>query len=149
MTGYIREHGLDAVALRFSWIYGPGRRTPTTLERLIRAGLAGEAVSLDDTAPARTHYLFIEDAAAAVLAAARVSAGLPRRAYNVSAGDGVAFGEVVEALRRHLPRLRVSFREDATPEGGPTGYALTNAARDLRYRPQVSLSEGLRRYVDA
>jgi UDP-glucose 4-epimerase len=149
MTGYAREHGLDAVALRFAWIYGPGRRTPTTLERLIRAGLAGETVTLDDGASDRTHYLFIEDAVAGVLAAATASAGLPRRAYNISAGDGLPLGEVIETLGSHLPRLRVSFRESRTPESGPAGYELTNAARDLGYRPQASLSQGLRNYVEA
>jgi nucleoside-diphosphate-sugar epimerase len=148
MTGYAREHGLDAVALRFAWIYGPGRRTPTTLERLIRAGLAGEAVTLGESASDRTHYLYIEDAVAGVLAAATASAGLPRRAYNISAGDGLPLGEVIETLGSHLPRLRVSFRESRTPESGPAGYELTNAARDLDYHPQASLSQGLRNYVE-
>ncbi len=149
MTGYSREHGVDAVALRFSWIYGPGRRTPTTLERLIRAGLAGEAITLDDSASGRTHYLFIEDAVAGVLAAAAAPAGLPRRAYNISAGDGLPLGKVVETLGSHLPRLRVSFRESGISELGPIGFELTNAARDLHYRPQVSLAQGLRHYVEA
>jgi nucleoside-diphosphate-sugar epimerase len=149
MTGYSRGHGVDAVALRFSWIYGPGRRTPTTLERLIRAGLAGDAVPLDDSAPDRTHYLYVEDAVAGVLSAAKAPAGLPRRAYNISAGDGLPLGEVVKTLVSHLPRLRVSFRESRTPERGPTGFELTNAARDLHYRPQISLSQGLRNYVEA
>ena len=149
MTGYSREHGVDAVALRFSWIYGPGRRTPTTLERLIRSGLAGEAVTLDDSASDRTHYLYIEDAVAGVLAAAKAPAGLPRRAYNISAGDGPPLGEVVKTLVSHLPRLRVNFRESRPPGRVPTGFELTNAARDLLYRPQVSLSQGLRNYVEA
>jgi len=149
MAGYASEHGLDAVALRFSWIYGPGRRTPTTLERLIRAGLAGEAVTLDDNASGRTHYLYIADAVAGVLAAATAPARLPRRAYNISAGDGLPFREVVATLANHLPRLRVSFRESKMPDPGPTGYELTTAARDLGYRPQVPLSQGLRNYVEA
>jgi nucleoside-diphosphate-sugar epimerase len=149
MSGYSREHGVDAVALRFSWIYGPGRRTPTTLERLIRAGLAGEVVTLDDSASDRTHYLYVEDAVAGVLAAANAPARLPRRAYNISAGDGLPLGEVVETLVSLLPRLRVGFRESRIPEPGPTGFELTNAARDLSYRPQISLSQGLRNYVEA
>jgi nucleoside-diphosphate-sugar epimerase len=111
--------------------------------------LAGDAVTLDDGAPDLTHYLYIEDAVAGVLAAAKAPAGLPRRAYNISAGDGLPLGEVVKTLVSHLPRLRVSFRESRTPERGPTSFELTNAARDLRYRPQVSLSQGLRNYVEA
>jgi len=149
LTGYVREHGVDGIAVRFSWIYGPGRLTPTTLERLIRAGLAGQAVALDDEPEQRTHYLFIDDAVAGILAAAKAPTGLPRRAYNITAGDGAPFRHVVESLNGLLPRLRVSFGQHHSPQAGPTGFDLTNAARDLGYRPQVPLSEGLRRYVEA
>jgi nucleoside-diphosphate-sugar epimerase len=149
LTGYAREHGIDGVALRFSWIYGPGRRTPTTLERLIRAGLAGQAIALHDGAAQRTHYLFIDDAVAGVLAAAKAPARLPRRAYNITAGDGLPLGRVVGTLTDLLPQLRVSFGQHPSPQAGPTGFDLTNAGLDLDYRPQVPLSEGLDRYIEA
>ncbi|HEV8388348.1 MAG TPA: NAD(P)-dependent oxidoreductase [Dongiaceae bacterium] len=149
LTGYAREHGIDGVAVRFSWIYGPGRRTPTTLERLIRAGLAGEAIALEDDARQRTHYIFIADAVAGVIAAAKAPAGLPRRAYNITAGHAVPLEQVVATLSAHLPALRATFRHHRSPLTGPTGFDLTNAAQDLGYRPQVPLSEGLRRYAEA
>ena len=47
LQGYVREHKLDAVALRLSWIYGPGRRTPTLLEDMIRAAMSGRDISVD------------------------------------------------------------------------------------------------------
>ena len=62
MLGYVREHRLDAVALRLSWIYGPGRRTPTTLENMIRAAISGQDISVDAAPDDTTHYLYIEDA---------------------------------------------------------------------------------------
>lgn len=148
LTGYAREHGIDGIALRFSWIYGPGRRTPTTLERLIRAGLTGQAVALDDEAEQRTHYLFIDDAVAGILAAAKAPAAPPRRAYNITSGDGVPFKKVVESLNGLLPQLLVSFDQHRSPQAGPTGFDLSNAQHDLGYRPQVPLSEGLRRYIE-
>src|SRR5262245_14075096 len=109
MTGYIREHGMDALAVRFSWIYGPGRRTPTTLERLIRAGLAGQEVALDEDARQRAHYVVIDDAVAGVIAAARAPISLPRRAFNITAGPAVPLQQVTETLVGHLPQLRVRF----------------------------------------
>jgi nucleoside-diphosphate-sugar epimerase len=39
MIGFAREYGNDAVALRLAWVYGPGRRTPTTLAQLLQARL--------------------------------------------------------------------------------------------------------------
>jgi nucleoside-diphosphate-sugar epimerase len=148
MTGYIREHGVDAFAVRFSWIYGPGRRTPTTLERLIRAGLAGEQVSLDEDARQRTHYVYIDDAIAAVLAAARAPEQ-KRHVYNITAGTAVPLQQVTDTLMGLLPRLHVRFGQSSSRSSGPAGFDLTHAANDLGYRPQVSLAEGLRRYVEA
>ena len=36
MLGYVREHHLDAVALRLSWIYGPGFPPATALDEGLR-----------------------------------------------------------------------------------------------------------------
>lgn len=149
MTGYIREHGLDALAVRFSWIYGPGRRTPTTLERLMRAGFTGQEVTLNEDASQRTHYVFIDDSVAGVLAAATAPADLPRRAYNITAGPAVPLRQVIETLTALLPQLRVRSSQSSASLSGPAGFDLTCAASDLGYRPQISLSEGLRRYVEA
>jgi nucleoside-diphosphate-sugar epimerase len=147
LAGYACEHGIDGIALRLSWIYGPERRTPTTLERLIRAGLAGEAVALDHHASETTHYLFIDDAAAGVLAAAEAPGKLPRHTYNITAGDGAALGAVVGILKGLLPKLRVTFGRELAPPAGGAAFNLADAARDLAYRPQVALSDGLRQYV--
>jgi nucleoside-diphosphate-sugar epimerase len=149
LAGYASQHGIDGVALRFAWIYGPGRQTPTTLERLIRAGLANEAVALDQRATEPTHYLYIDDAVAGVLAAATAPRDLPRRAYNIAAGESATVGTVVETLKSILPALRVTFRPEASPDTRTARFTLINTTRDLGYRPQVSLSEGLRRYVAA
>lgn len=149
LAGYASQHGIDGVAVRLAWIYGPGRRTPTTLERLIRAGLADEAVALDHHAMEPTHYLFIDDAVAGVLAAAKAPRGLPRRAYNISAGEPATMGDVVQTLKSILPALRVTFGRESSPDIGAASFTLTNAIRDLRYCPQVTLSDGLRQYVAA
>jgi len=148
LAGYASQHGIDGVALRLAWIYGPGRRTPTTLERLIRAGLADEPIMLDGHAADLTHYVFIDDVVDGVLAAARAAGALPRRAYNIAADGSVAMGSVMETLKAVLPTLRATFREEPR-SAAAAGYSLANTTRDLGYRPQVTLLEGLRRYVAA
>lgn len=148
MIGYVREHGVDAVALRLSWIYGPGRNTPTMLEQLLKATLAGRAFEIDGSPSEMTHYLFIEDVVAGLIAAARAER-LPRLAYNITAGSGLAFGQVSAVVRDLEPGARVTFARGNLQGSGPAGFDLTNAAEDLGYRPRVTLAEGLRRYMDA
>jgi nucleoside-diphosphate-sugar epimerase len=148
MTGYVREHGLDAVALRLTWVYGPGRQTSTTLESLLRAAIDGESIAIDGSPAEMTHYVFIDDIVEGLLAAGSV-AKTPRLVYNLSAGPGVPFSQVVDHVRALEPEARIAFAQDNLKEIGPIGFDLTNAARDLGYRPRVPLAEGLRRYLKA
>ena len=149
MIGYGREHGVAAVALRLAWVYGPGRRTPTTLEELVRATLALRPVAVAGAPSEMTHYVFIEDVVAGLLAAAR-STALPRLVYNISAGSGLPMERVVETLRAMTPQAAaITFTLPSDNRIGAAAFALDNAARDLGYRPQISLREGLRRYREA
>jgi nucleoside-diphosphate-sugar epimerase len=148
MIGYGREHGIAAVALRLAWVYGPGRRTPTTLEDLVRATLDRRPIAVEGAPSEMTHYVFIEDVVAGLLAAAR-SPALPRLVYNISAGTGLPMENVAETLRAMAPETAITFTRPGDAALGPAGFALANAERDLGYRPQVSLREGLRRYRES
>jgi len=148
MIGYVREHGLDAVALRLTWVYGPGRRTPTTLEAMLRAAIDGESIAIDGSPSEMTHYVFIDDIVEGLLAAGS-AAKTPRLVYNLSAGPGVTFAQVVDHVCALEPQARIAFAQDNLKEIGPIGFDLTNAARELGYRPRVPLKDGLRRYMEA
>lgn len=152
MIGYVREHGLAAVALRLAWVYGPGRQTPTTLEKLLRTTFEGGTLPIASAPDEMTHYVHIEDVVAALIAAAHGSA-LPRLIYNISAGDGVPMNEVVAIVRALAPELDVTFAATFSGRGGsapgPAGFSLVNAGEDLGYAPRIGLAEGLRRYREA
>jgi nucleoside-diphosphate-sugar epimerase len=141
MQAYIREHGLDAVALRLGWIYGPGRQTPTTLEDMIRASLAGRPLTVAASPEQVTHYLYVDDAVQGLLCAGQVAA-LPGRVYNISAGQGVAMGDVVKVFAKVAPTCEVTL---SGGKASPVPASLDNrrAARDLGFAPATSLEQGL------
>jgi nucleoside-diphosphate-sugar epimerase len=147
MIGYVREHGVNAVALRLAWVYGPGRRTPTTLEDLVRATLDGRSIEIAASPAEMTHYVYIEDVVTGLIAASRSSA-LPRLVYNISAGRGVSMAQLAATLQEPAPGTTVTFTGPKDAGVGPSGFALDNAERDLGYRPKISLSQGLRCYRD-
>ena len=148
MTGYVREHGVDAVALRLSWVYGPGRQTPTTLEKLVRAAFELRPLQIAAAGEEMTHYVHVEDAVAGLMAAARAPS-LPRLIYNISAGNGVPMSEVVAIVRGLAPGVQVSFSNHSCTAAGPGGFSQTNARQDLGYAPRIALAEGLRGYHEA
>ncbi|MEQ8291564.1 MAG: NAD(P)-dependent oxidoreductase [Roseovarius sp.] len=142
MMGYVREHGVDAIALRLSWIYGPGRQTPTTLERLLRRTLAGRGSHLDVPADSYTHYIHIEDAVQGVVRAATVKES-GARVLNISAGRGVAMAEIAEIVRGLHPGVAITCAPPVAAARGISEIDISLAARDIGYRPRVPLSDGL------
>lgn len=147
MLGYIREHGLDAVALRLAWIYGPGRQTPTSLEAMIRAGMAGTTVKVAAGPDDITHYLYIEDAVNGLLCAS-LAATLTHRIYNISAGRGVRMQDLVKTFLSLDPKAAIILTDTAAP-ALPETLDNRRAARELGFRPTTSLAEGLALYRDA
>lgn len=146
MLGYVRQHGVDAVALRLGWIYGPGRQTPTMLENLLRAALAGggemPGAHLDDP----THYIHIDDAVAGVLAAA-CSPEPGHRIYNISSGRAVPMAEIIATIERLRPSAHLRLAPGGPAPATPAGIDNGRAAADLGFRPAVTLEDGLRRYL--
>ena len=146
LLGYRFEHDIDAVAVRLSWIYGPGRKTPTLLERLLRDGIAGRPTALDGCPADVTHYLFVDDAVQGLLCAA-----MARRThgwvYNVTAGEGSTLAQTVEIVRSVLPCATATFRGTVRAAGGPSGFDQTKAAAEITYAPRVSFESGVRRYI--
>ena len=58
---YTDRYGLDVVSLRLTEAYGPGRRVPSVLERLIDAGVAHRRLRLDSGADQPYHLVHVED----------------------------------------------------------------------------------------
>jgi nucleoside-diphosphate-sugar epimerase len=148
MIGFAREYGVDAIALRLAWVYGPGRRTPTTLAQLLQAATAGRAFVIDDAPSTVTHYVHVEDVIEGLLGAAWAR-NLPRLVYNISAGPGARFDDLAALVCQLASGVAVTFARGENANTGPLRFDLANAARDLGYRPSISLKDGLERYLAA
>lgn len=144
--GFRRQHGVDVVIVRLAWIYGPGRTTPTTLERLLRDALAGRTTAIDGHPDEPTHYLHVDDAVDALLAAA-TAARPPHDLYNASAGAARPLREVVDTVARLVPGAAATYRA-AAPAAAPAAIAAGRMAADLGVVPRVDLAEGLSRTLE-
>jgi nucleoside-diphosphate-sugar epimerase len=146
LRAFRREHGLDAIALRLAWIYGPGRSTPTSLEAMLRDGLAGRRARIEAHPHETTHYVHVDDAVRSLLCAATVLC-TDRAAFNATAGAGLPYAAVVAAARTVLPQLEVDFTGPAPKPGALSGYDQLQAASEIGYAPAVGFAEGVARYV--
>ncbi len=126
----------------------PGCRTPTTLESVLRALLAGQKAEFDAGKDDITRYLYIDDAVTGLLSAGR-AATLPEWVYNITAGQGVFVRTITEVLRGLSPGARFSMHADRVASGGPSLIDNRRAADRLEFRPAMDLTVGLDAYLRA
>ena len=72
----------------------------------------------------------------------------PERAFNITGGQHLTFGEIVDAVRRALPEAQITLGEGADPEDQSHGrFDISAAARVLGWQPRVAFADGVRDYA--
>jgi nucleoside-diphosphate-sugar epimerase len=145
---YHREHGLDTVTPRFSWIYGPGRKTPTTLAAMLANSLTGTVTRVEGHPADMTHYLYIQDALDGLLRTATVAELQDERVFNITAGPGTPFSEMLDQVQEVAPGVRIDLHAPPAVAPGPRGFSLDRAKAALGYGARTSFKAGLALYLE-
>ena len=156
---YHRVHGLPYVALRYGNVYGP-RQDPHGEAGVIAifSGLLleGKTPTIFGDGEQLRDYVYVGDVAQANLRAQRqLEAGLSppqamdEPAYNVGTGQGTSVNE----LFRQLASItgfdgRPDYGTERAGELRRIYLDVEKAQRELDWRPETSLEEGLRRTVE-
>jgi nucleoside-diphosphate-sugar epimerase len=148
MYGYFRQHGVDAVALRLSWVYGPRRQTECLIRDMLLDALQEKPTRLAWGADFYRQYIYVEDAAASLVLALDAQE-LKRRTYSITGGSYLTLGQVAEIVCQLVPRADIEVLPGHDPEDDVQGvFDISAAQRDLGYSPQISIEQGIRKYLD-
>ncbi len=149
---YGRVHGVDCVALRYSNVYGP-RQNPhgeagvvaIFCDRILR----GQPLTVYGDGRQTRDYVFVGDVARANVAAARATLPPARqldvRAYNIGTSRETSVLELAETLQRAASsNLQIARAPARAGEQMRSVVVTDKAARELGWRPQIQLEDGLR-----
>jgi UDP-glucose 4-epimerase len=147
-------YSLETVALRYFNVYGPRQRPdsayaaviPLFVESLIR----GDHPTVHGDGHQSRDFTYIEDVVranmAAVEAPARICSG---KAYNIAGGGAHSLLELLDLLGDIIGTKPIPKFGDPRPgDVRHTCADIRAACRDLGYRPNVGLKEGLLRTVE-
>ncbi len=148
VAAYAHQFGLDAVSLRFSWIFGPRRATECVIRTMILDALAGRPTRLPYGRGFPRQFVHVDDAVRAVFAAlARPK--LPGTAYTISGGSYVSLDEVGGLMSRVLGPADIEVADGPDPSDDyQHSFDISAASRDLAYVPRVTLEGGIRSYAE-
>lgn len=149
---FAREHGLTAVALRYSNVYGP-RQNPHGEAGVVaifcRKLLAGEPCLIHGDGGCVRDYVYVGDVARANVLALTRPVSAPFTALNIGTAVGTDVKQLESALRQEF--ASATGRSAPEPVFGPAraGDLRSNlicpdaAARMLGWRPEVGLVTGI------
>ncbi len=145
--------GVDAVALRYQNVYGPGQslQNPYTgilsiFSTLIRRA---EAIDIFEDGEESRDFVYIDDVVEATLRAMSRPEAVGQ-ILNVGSGVATTVNEVVETLMRHFGET-VPSRVTGRFRVGDIRHNVADTARlsaALDFTPAVSFDEGVRQFVD-
>lgn len=138
---------VDSVALRFSWVYGPRRRTDCLIRSLIENASHGISTRLDWGEGFHRQFIYIEDAVNAIVEALKAST-FPQRAYTITGGSWLSIPEIVAVVQTVVPGVEVTLGSGPDPvDCIQAEFDIAAAGRDLGYHPSYSLAQGVQAYA--
>jgi UDP-glucose 4-epimerase len=153
---YARVHQLDAVALRYSNVYGP-RQDPHGEAGVVaifcNRMLKGEALTVFGDGRQTRDYVFAGDVARANLAAATATLAPPAqvdgRAFNIGTARETSVLELAATLKRASgSAVAIEHAPERAGELPRSAVSNEKAVQVLGWRPEVNLEDGLRMTFD-
>lgn len=146
MNAFVGEYGVDAIALRFSHVYGPGRTTQCFVRDMFAAAVARRRCDIPQASGSLRQYVHSADVIDAINLAMQVDAP-SWRVFNISADELQTLGETVDAVRSVVGSLDVTFDESSDLPNYRIGKLSIRRAREvLGYQPRLPLQAGLLDY---
>jgi nucleoside-diphosphate-sugar epimerase len=140
VLSYHKVYGLDTVALRPGFVYGPANSTGGYyLDRVA----AGQAIDEPSGADLPMDLTYVRDLAEGVRLAATLRP-LRQRLFNITGGVLRRRSELVALIHQLVPSARLRVGPGIPPTAHLRGPSrLTRAATELGYWPRYSLEAGL------
>lgn len=134
---YVNHHGLDTRALRFAWVFGPGRTRGITAlysSLLLDAIARGEPLEVPNP-DEKGDWLYVKDAVKAMMMLWEAEKS-EQRIYNV-AGGVHSIREVLEIAKKIKGDAKVTFLE-----GGSAASPYPVAYDDRVFREEIGFEPG-------
>lgn len=150
---YSHLYGIPQTGLRYFTVYGPWGRPDMAYWLFTEAMLKGKPIRVFNDGNMWRDFTYVDDIVRGTVAALdhppQANGGAPHRIYNIGHNKPERLGTFIDILEEVLGVKAVREYEPMQPGDVPRTYADIGAIeRDLGFRPQVSLREGLTRFAE-
>ncbi len=143
---YAYLYGIQVICLRFFTVYGPRQRPDLAIRRFTDMIDIGEPIPVYGDGSSARDYTYVEDIVQGIMASLTYETDYD--VFNLGNSHPVQLRTVVAMLEERLRKPARIERLPPQPGDAPVTCAdISKARRYLNYSPQVSLADGLDRFV--
>jgi len=150
---FYESYGVSVACVRYSNIYGPGQRPDNpycgVVAKFLASAAAGQPLTIHGDGGQTRDFTYIDDAVDATLLAA-VQPRAEGDVFNVGTGIETSVNALTDAIGQAMGRDLIVERIDRRDIDNIRRrvVSIEKARRMLRWSPQVTLEDGLRRTVE-
>jgi UDP-glucose 4-epimerase len=152
---YHTFHGIDAVVIRVTSLYGFGMKPgQMQLKQIVEGAVDGEHVTIASGGRVVRDYTYVEDAAEGIVGILDFDTrDLPQRVYNIARGELTSTFDIADAVRAAVSGAHINVAERMTEFETATlrqraPLDSTRAGEVFGYKSRYSLRAGIKAYVD-
>jgi len=162
---YSALYNIPATGLRFFTVYGPWGRPDMAYFRFARAIMEGKPIDVYNYGRMRRDFTYIDDAIESVVRLMRGAPGpdpswngenpspsssfAPYRIYNIGNSEPVDLMHLIGVLETCLgKKAKINFLPMQPGEVPETHADIEDLVRDTGFRPETSIEEGIKRFVE-
>jgi len=145
---YSRRYNIPYSIIRPSAVYGPYDVNRRVSQIFVENALLGKSITLYGGGHQVLDFSYVEDIAYGIIQVMFHEKG-EGNAFNITYGKGYSLHEFAEVLQIHFADLEIKIVEEEDvfrPKRG--ALSIKKAQKIVGYDPQVSLEEGIKRYLE-
>jgi UDP-glucuronate 4-epimerase len=144
---YHRLFGINIACLRYFTVYGPRQRPEMAIHKFTRLIEENERVPLYGDGQSMRDYTYIDDIIDGTMGAIYGNKGY--EIYNLGESHTTRLSDLIRMLEEAFGKRAIIERLPEQRGDMPITYAnIEKARRKLGYSPQVSMEEGIARFVE-
>ena len=143
---YHHLYGIPIASLRFFTVYGPRQRPEMAIHKFVKMIDRGKEIEMYGNGISRRDYTYFSDIVDGILASVDKKFGY--EIFNLGNSKVVELRYLIQLIAENLGKEARIKKLPDQPGDVPVTYAdISKAQRMLGYDPQVSIEEGIERFV--
>jgi UDP-glucuronate 4-epimerase len=144
---YHHLYGMNIACLRFFTVYGPRGRPDMAPFKFVDSIYKGETIKQFGDGSSRRDYTFVEDIVSGVVASIDKPQGY--QIYNLGRGDTVILKDFIALIEELVgKKARIEILPEQPGDVQATFADTSKAQRQLDYKPNYSIREGMKKTVE-